>query len=189
MHTTPASLLDQLRQPAAAAAAWERLVRLYTPLLYYWVRRAGASSESAGDVVQDVLTVLVQKLPQFAYDPRRSFRNWLRTITLNKWREQVRRRQPAGLRPQDLDDASLAVPDGALTFAGDEYRRYVVRRALQLMQSEFQPSTWKACWELVVSGRPAAAVAAELGLSEGAVYVAKCRVLRRLRQELAGLLV
>jgi RNA polymerase sigma-70 factor (ECF subfamily) len=56
------------------------------------------------------------------------------------------------------------------------------------MRAEFESSTWTACWEHVVSGRSAADVAAELGISEGAVYVAKCRVLRRLRQELKGLL-
>ena len=56
------------------------------------------------------------------------------------------------------------------------------------MQTDFQPATWKACWETVVAGRHAADVAAELGLSENAVYLAKARVLRRLREELAELL-
>jgi RNA polymerase sigma-70 factor (ECF subfamily) len=56
------------------------------------------------------------------------------------------------------------------------------------MQSEFQPTTWKACWETVAHGRPAAKVAAELRISIDSVYTAKSRVLRRLRQELAGLL-
>jgi RNA polymerase sigma-70 factor (ECF subfamily) len=56
------------------------------------------------------------------------------------------------------------------------------------MQSDFQPATWRACWEHVAEGRPAAEVAAELGMTEGAVYVARCRVLRRLRSELEGLL-
>ena len=70
----------------------------------------------------------------------------------------------------------------------EEYRRYLVRRALGLMQAEFEPATWKACWEFVVHDRPAAEVAAELGLSVNAVYLAKSRVLRRLRAELRGLL-
>ena len=79
-------------------------------------------------------------------------------------------------------------PDGIGAFAEVEYQQYVTRRALELMQSEFQPTTWKAFWENVVNERPAADVAAELGLTENAVYLAKGRVLRRLRQELAGLL-
>ena len=62
------------------------------------------------------------------------------------------------------------------------------RRALRLMQTEFAPNTWKACWETVVQDRPSDEVARELGISENAVYLARCRVLRRLRQELAHLL-
>jgi RNA polymerase sigma-70 factor (ECF subfamily) len=61
-------------------------------------------------------------------------------------------------------------------------------RALEIMQAQFQPATWKACWEHPAVGRAAAEVAAELGTSEGAVYVATHRVLRRLREELEGLL-
>jgi RNA polymerase sigma-70 factor (ECF subfamily) len=80
-----------------------------------------------------------------------------------------------------------ACPDGAEAYWEAEYRRHLVGRALDLMQAEFQPTTWMACWEHVVSGKPAAEVAAQLGISLGAVRAAKCRVLRRLRQELAGL--
>ncbi len=69
-----------------------------------------------------------------------------------------------------------------------EYREYLVRRALELMQAEFQPTTWKAFWECVTANRPAAEVAGELGLTVDAVYAAKSRVLRRLREELEGLL-
>ena len=69
-----------------------------------------------------------------------------------------------------------------------EYQHHLVNRALLMMQADFEESTWKACWEMVVAGRPAASVAAELGLSVGAVYAAKFRVLKRLRRDLEGLL-
>ena len=69
-----------------------------------------------------------------------------------------------------------------------EYRGHLVRRALELMQADFEPATWKACWEMVTTERPAADIAAELRLSVGAVYAAKFRVLARLREELAGML-
>jgi RNA polymerase sigma-70 factor (ECF subfamily) len=172
MDTTSVSLLERLRQPAESQA-WGRFVDLYTPLIYYWARRVGLGSEEAADLVQDVLTLLVQKLPELQYDPEKSFRGWLRTVTLNKWRENRRRR---GI---------------ALTTAGFwqvEYQQHLVGRALKLMQAEFQESTWKACWECVVAGKPAAQVAEELGLTVDAVYAAKSRVLRRLREELTGLL-
>ncbi len=187
MHTTSPTLLDRLRRPDDGAA-WARFVGLYTPLLYYWLRRAGLQQEDASDVVQDVFLQLLQKLPEFAYDRRRSFRSWLRTVTLNKMRDRRKRRAPTPLGSDDHLLDGQAVPDGAELFAEDEYRKHLTARALELAQAEFAPATWKACWEHVVEGRPAAEVAAELGMTPGAVYAARFRVLGRLRRELDGLL-
>jgi RNA polymerase sigma-70 factor (ECF subfamily) len=186
MHTTSPTLLERLRQPAEQDA-WGKFVNLYTPLLYTWARHFGMGEADAADLVQEVFTVLVQKLPEFRYEPGKGFRNWLRTVALNKWRDHIRRKAaaPAG-GPAALDD--LAAPDDSGAFSEAEYRQHLVRRALQLMQAEFSPKTWQACWEHVAAGRPAAEVAAELGISVGSVYVAKSRVMSRLRQELTGLL-
>jgi RNA polymerase sigma-70 factor (ECF subfamily) len=187
MNTTSFSLLERLRIPAEQEA-WARFVKLYTPLLFRWARGVGLSPEEASDLVQDVLTLLVQKLPEFSYNRQKSFRGWLRTITLNKWREK--QRKPA-LPLAEVDPSQLPGKpgsDSAAAFEEADYRQYMVRRALELMQAEFQPSTWKACWECAVKGRPVAAVAKELKLTTNAVYLAKSRVLRRLHQELAGLL-
>jgi RNA polymerase sigma-70 factor (ECF subfamily) len=187
MHTTPVSLLEQLRQPSHAAA-WDRFVALYTPLLFYWARRLEPQESDAADLVQDVFTALVRELPTFTYQPAQRFRAWLWTITLNKARERRRRRAalPPEVNDTRLDQAETPSPVEEIDEA--EYRTYLVDRALQLMQADFQPVTWKACWEYVVAGRPAAEVAAELGITVNAVHLAKSRVLRRLRQELAGLL-
>jgi RNA polymerase sigma-70 factor (ECF subfamily) len=182
---TSTSLLERLRGPAEQGA-WARFVDLYTPLLFYWARRLGCQEDDAADLVQDVLTRLVLKLPEFRYDRNKSFRGWLRTVTRNVWRNRRRAGPPRQAAPTALDD--LAGPDPADEIRDAEYGQWLVGRALELMQREFQPTTWKACWEYVVAGRPAAEVAAELGLSVGAVYMAKSRVLSRLRQELAGLL-
>jgi RNA polymerase sigma-70 factor (ECF subfamily) len=187
MNTTPASLLEQLRQPAAEGA-WETFARLYTPLLFYWARRLGLQDQDAADLVQDVFAVLVQKLPEFAYDRHRSFRAWLRTITLNKWRDAHRRPASQHLRPGDEPVAPQTVPADPDVFAEEEYRKRLLARALELMQTDFQTTTWRAFWEHGICGRSAPAVAAELGLSVGAVYAAKVRVLDRLRKELQGLL-
>ncbi|HEV3080157.1 MAG TPA: hypothetical protein VGY66_10270, partial [Gemmataceae bacterium] len=81
----------------------------------------------------------------------------------------------------------VELPDFAQRFWEAEYRRELSRRALRLMQGEFAPTTWKACWETVVHDRSTDEVARELGISENAVYLARCRVLRRLREELGGL--
>jgi RNA polymerase sigma-70 factor (ECF subfamily) len=186
MHTTSVSLLERLRQPSQQEA-WGRFVELYTPLLYYWARQLGLQEQDAADLVQDVFMTLVRKLPEFSYDQNKSFRGWLRMVTLNKWREHRRRqaRQPRG-EPGALPDQ--AVPDEAEAFWEAEYRQHLVERALHLMQAECPPRPGTAGWVCAVAGRPAAEVAAELGIREGAVRAAKFRVLSRLRQELHGLL-
>jgi RNA polymerase sigma-70 factor (ECF subfamily) len=186
MHTTPVSLLERLRRPEEHQA-WEQFVALYTPLLYHWARRAGLQAQDASDLVQDVLVLLLRKLPEFTYDRGKSFRSWLRTVTLNRWRQSLRKRGlPVGTDGVNLNE--LPQDDPAAELWEEEYRRHLVRRALDLMRADFQPSTWKACWEYVVQGRPAAEVAAELGISVGAVHAARLRVLARLREELKGLL-
>jgi RNA polymerase sigma-70 factor (ECF subfamily) len=187
MHTTSISLLERVRQ-LEDRAAWEQFVTLYTPLLYFWTCRLGMKETDAGDLVQDVFTVLIEKLPEFRYDSGKSFRAWLRTITYNKWRDLQRRRAADPVRKGSEALPELPAPDVPDPFWEEEYRQHLVGRALELMRQEFQPATWKACWECVVAGRPAAEVAAELGMSVEAVYTAKSRVLRRLRQELQGLL-
>ena len=183
---TPASLLKRLRRPTDPAA-WARFVELYTPLLYAWARRAGLQQADAADLVQDVLALLFQKLPEFAYDRRRSFRNWLYTVTLNKLRENRRRRGPVAVG-DGTALADVAGPDelGALEEA--EYRRHLVQQALHALRGEFPATTWKAFQEYVMAGQPAELVAAGLGLRVGTVYAAKSRVLTRLRCELDGLL-
>ena len=191
MNTTSSSLLERLRQPAdqeATRQAWERFVKLYTPLIYHWARRLGLSHQDAPDFVQDAFSGLLQKLPEFTYDPHKRFRGWLWTVTLNQWR--ANRRQPGPVAAEEIAPhlENLAGPDEIGAVDEVEYRQYLVGRALKLMQAEFQPTTWQACWEQVVSEKSGAEVAEQLGMSVGAVYVAKSRVLRRLRQELSGLL-
>lgn len=185
MQTTSLTLLEQLRQPANETA-WNRFVQLYAPLLYYWARRTGLQEADAGDLVQEVLHLLVKKLPEFEHDGRHSFRAWLRTVTLNKWRDQQRAKK----RPPETLDSSdePAAPDDAERFWTDEYHRLLAARALEIMQMHFEPATWRACWLTVVEDRSATDVAAELRMSINAVYLARSRVLARLRLELQGLL-
>ena len=183
--TTSVSLLGRLRQPEDQEA-WRRFVHLYSPLLYYWARGVKLPIADAADLVQDVLLTVVEKMPEFAYDPSQSFRGWLRTITLNKWRERCRR-YAAAPPTTGVDVAELMDGNGTDLFAEDEYHQWLVRQALEIMQAEFEPTTWKACWEAVVGGRSAVDIAAELKVSVDVVYGAKSRVLRRLREELDGL--
>lgn len=187
MSVTPHSLLQRLRTPGDAKA-WDRFVEVYTPLLFFWVRRAGLQDCDASDVVQDVFAVLVRKLPDFEYDAGKGFRKWLRTVTLNRCRDFFRKKAATLAQANAAALEAIEAPPDDEPFWETEYRQFLVRRLLELMQAEFQPSTWQACWKSTVEGRSAADVARELNLTEGAVRAAKFRVLSRLRGELEGLL-
>lgn len=183
MDTTSLTLLERLRLPDQSES-WARFARLYTPLLLLWARRLGLQADDAANLVRDVFLTLVKKIAAFHHNGTGSFRNWLYTVLLNRHRDQCRRRS---LPFVSADLAAVAAPEEPNAAEEEEYQRLLVARALQLMQAEFSANTWKACWEHVVNGRTAAAIAADLGISPGYVYVATAKVLRRLRQELKGL--
>jgi RNA polymerase sigma-70 factor, ECF subfamily len=106
MNTTSLTLLERLKT-TDDEEAWSRFVRLYTPLLYYWCRRIGLHEQDAADLVQDVLAHLVRKLPEFKYDSVGSFRNWLRVVTVNKWRERQRKRRfPSSINGEELEQVA-----------------------------------------------------------------------------------
>lgn len=187
MNTTSTSLLERLRQ-ANEPEAWRRFVLLYTPLLFDWARGLGLQEHDVADLVQEVFAVLLRTLREFRYDRELNFRAWLRTVLRNKWREMRRKRIPTPMDARDAPLADLADPSDEAQFGEVAYREYLVQRALTLIQEDFQPQTWRAWQEFAVAGRAAAEVAQELAMSPHAVYLAKARVLRRLREELAGLL-
>jgi RNA polymerase sigma-70 factor, ECF subfamily len=191
MPETPVSLLERLRL-RPDPESWQRLVDLYAPLIRAWLPRYSLQPPDAEDLSQDVLTVLVRELPTFQHDLRPgSFRRWLRTITVNRlrnfWRSGKRRPVTAGNVDFLLDQ--LEEPDSPLCRQWDEeHDRHVVSRLLELLEPEFEPSTWRAFRLLVLEGKPTAEVAAELNMSANAVRIAKSRVLTRFRQEAEGLL-
>jgi RNA polymerase sigma-70 factor (ECF subfamily) len=192
MSDTSASLLARLRADATPAD-WRRLVELYTPLIQDWLRRQGLQAQDADDLTQEVLAALVRELPGFRYDPQRgSFRGWLRTITVNRLRDfwRARGRRPAAPADSDFERrlAELADPASDQSRQWDfEHDRHVARRLLELIRPEFEPRTWRAFQRVALEGAKPAAVAAELGVTTNAVFVAKSRILRRLRQEIQGL--
>lgn len=182
---TSISLLDRVRQ-LGDQEAWARFVHLYTPLLFLWARRLKLDADAAEELVQEVFSTLVNKLPEFQYDPSRRFRGWLWTVAVNKFRERRRQNNLVSIGP--LHSGLVDDGDAVAEFTEAEYRQFISERALQLMQQDFEPSTWRAFLEHVTLGRTAADVAAELGMSVGAVYAAKTRILARLRIDLKGLL-
>jgi RNA polymerase sigma-70 factor (ECF subfamily) len=189
MPETPVSLLERLRL-CPDEASWQRLTQLYTPWICDWLRRQGLAPADTDDLVQDVMVVLLKELPNFTHDLRRgAFRRWLRTITLNRlrvfWRQ---RRQHAPLPNLQTALDQLEDPDSDLSRAWDqEHNQHVVRRLLELIEPEFEPSTWRAFRAVVLEGKSTAEAAAALSLSPVAVRIAKSRVLSRFRREIDGL--
>ncbi|MCP4787953.1 MAG: sigma-70 family RNA polymerase sigma factor [Fuerstiella sp.] len=187
MDSTSVSLLRRLRQ-SGQETAWQRFVALYAPLIFHWGRNHGLNHADAADLVQEVLAVLVVKLPEFEYDPTQRFRGWLRTITLNRANDFHRR---DAARPNSGHSATIERTTATTNvdlFDEVEYRSFLVNRALELMRTEFRDETWQACWMQIAEGRKAADVAQELGVPLNVVYLAKSRVLSRLREELCGLI-
>lgn len=187
---TPRSLLARLAG-APGADDWRRLVDLYRPFVARWLDRAGVPRDDADDLSQDVLTVVVKEVPAFRLpDHPGAFRAWLRTIVVNRTRGYWRTRntRPAAVSAAEVLDA-LEDPASGLSGEWDrEHEAHVARQLLASLEGEFGPTTWQAFRRLMVDGAAAAEVAAELGTTVNAVLVSKSRVLRRFRQEAAGLL-
>ncbi len=183
MHSTSPSLLERLREPDQPEA-WSRFAELYTPLLYFWLRRLGLAADDAADLVQEVFLLLMVKLPRFRYRNDGSFRGWLHTLTINKYRESQRRRKESIL--DHLDEVPADEARGRLEET--EYRLHLVKQALAILQDQFPPSTWRYFEACVVAGVEPQEVADRFGVGVGTVYAAKSKVLARLRAELAGLL-
>lgn len=181
------TLLERLRTPDDQLA-WARFVDIYTPVLYRWARKSGLSDQDAGDLLQDLFIHLLKKLPEFTYDPNKGkFRGWLKMVALNQLRQKARRKRDVavGSAIEQLDQVD---EDVAEAFWKGEFRDELVSQAMIVMQRDFEPATWKACWETAITGRSAADVAGELGMTVNAVYAARSRVLRRLREEIGEML-
>jgi RNA polymerase sigma-70 factor (ECF subfamily) len=189
---TSASLLERLRT-APDEAAWRRLHDLYRPLIERWLRRDSSLGEEAEDLVQEVLGVLVQELPGFQRLRTGSFRRWLRTITAYRlaayYRSRKNRPRVLGAPMEECPLAQLADPNSELSRLWDEeHDRYVLRRLMELIGPQFEPTTVTAFRRIAFDGMAPAQVAVELGLSLNAVLLAKSRVLSQLRQEAEGLI-
>ena len=161
LSITPASLLQRLRA-SNPAEAWVQFVELYSLLLFYWARQAKLQEADAADMVQEVIAILVRELPSFEYDRARGVRRWLRTVAVNKWRETMRRKQVDPARSRGELAVEIEAPADADPFWEREYRQIVTRRLLEVMKTDFEPSTWQACWETTVEGHSAADVGREL---------------------------
>ena len=188
MLSTQLSLLERLKTAGADSPDWLHLHATYLPLIEAWLAKIPGARAESDDLAQEVLIVLVRELPGFQSRGPGSFRAWLRQITINQTRAFFKKRgkQPgAALGGEDENLlAQLEDSDSALAQQWDrDHDRHVCQKLLQTVKNDFEPTTWEAFCRFALHEQPAAKVAAELGLSENAVLLAKARVLKRLREE------
>ncbi len=192
MNETRQSLL--FRAQSGEADAWKDLTDLYRPLIIGWLLRQGVPAVDLEDLSQDVLLTVVKHLPTFEHSGHRgAFRSWLRTIvcsrTSNYWRATGASTQASGGSGATAALQQIEDPDSDLNRQWDhEHDRYIIRCLLDLIEAEFEPPTLRAFRRLALEEASGAEVAEELGMSVAAVYVAKSRVLQRIRQQAEGLI-
>jgi len=176
--------------------AWRRVVELYGPFVYSWCRRWDIEPSAAADVVQEVFQRAAGAIDRFRRDGAgTTFRGWLWTIARNQARDYfaARAKRPEAVGGTDFQArlAQLSAPlderSGDAASPPDEAAA-CMRRAVDLIRSDFQPQTWLVFWRTTIDRQSSSEVAAELGISKGAVRQAKHRVLERLREQFAELL-
>ncbi|RLS55135.1 MAG: sigma-70 family RNA polymerase sigma factor [Planctomycetota bacterium] len=190
--STSHSLLMRLR--TNDVQAWKRLSELYGPMVYGWCRAAGLKPEDAADATQNVFQSVFTGFMKFRKErPGDRFRGWLWTITRNRVNDYFRQEKdaPAGRGGSSAHPHTLQWPQNLMPEEQDPETMVtetaqLVRRALELVQAEFEIRTWQACLKTTMDGQSVADVAAELKMTVGAVYVARSRVLKRIREELEG---
>jgi RNA polymerase sigma-70 factor (ECF subfamily) len=187
-------LLARLANPKDCAA-WQQFVELYGSLVYGFARQRGLQDADAADLTQEVFLAIAQSAGRWHYNPGRgSFRGWLYGLTRNKIATFLRgrRAQPVGSGDSNtyvrLTERPSPMPDREVVWE-QEFQQQLVRLAARQIQDSFAPTTWMAFWRTAVEGKCGAAVAEELGLSVGAVYVARSRVLSRLTDRVREMLV
>jgi RNA polymerase sigma-70 factor (ECF subfamily) len=179
--------------------AWEQIVYLYSPLVHRWCYRRHLKADDIPGIGQDVFLALFKNLGQFRKDQEGyGFRKWLWTITTNKINDHLRKLQdePPGVGGSTARELLENYPDGPTKSESEsdgrptshEERLMLLRRALDLVKSDFEPRTYEAFREVVLNNQAPGDVARLLGMkSVGAVYTARSRVMRRLHELLSQL--
>ena len=189
---TSTSLLERL-QKSPDESDWSQLVEIYTPLIRGWLRRYSQYDQDADDVQQEVLSVVIRKLPLFERQRTGSFRNWLRTICVNCLRDswRAKRFRPAATGGSDFRAVLEELEDPHSQLAqiwNQEHDQHVLQSLLQQIRPTLPNETWQAFQAVTVEGEGAADVAERLGMSVNSVYIAKSRVMARLREIGRGLI-
>lgn len=191
MTPTSISLLERLHDDHSGA--WNQWQAIYAPMLRAWMRRYDVQDADADDLIQEVMLAVAKEVGTFDHNGRYgAFRSWLKRILVHRLRDFWRARQRRAVATGDSDVfqrlKQLEDPASELSQLWDhEHDRYVLGKLLVLAEPNFAPETWRAFRRVVIDRVSAVEVATECGMTPNAVFVAKSRVLSRLRQEAAGL--
>ena len=183
---TRLSLLVRLRD-TRDDRAWAQFVELYAPLVFRFARKHGLQDADAADLTQDVLQAVSGGIRNFDYDPRRgTFRGWLFTVVRNKLRNflAVQDRPGRGRGDTDAQHRLQELPareEDQSAWWDEEYERRVFAWAAEQARGAFSEATWQAFWQTAVEGKTGPQAAQALGMSVAAVYLAKGRVMNRLK--------
>ena len=191
---TQLTLLVRIRD-AGDQEAWGRFVDLYAPLVYGFLRKRGLQDADSADLTQDVLRQVALAVKSLVYDAKRgSFRSWLFTVVQNRltdhWRKEGIREQGTGDTDAQRQLNNIPQSDGLDASAewNADYERQLFHFAANTVKQDFTPVTWQAFWLTSVEGMRGKDVAEQLGLSVAAVYLAKGRVMTRLKDQIRMLI-
>jgi RNA polymerase sigma factor (sigma-70 family) len=188
---TRITLLGRLRHDPSNQAAWGEFVEHYGSKIYGWCRKWNLQEADAQDVTQNVLLKLAKKLQEFSYDPTRSFRAWLKTLTHHAWSDFVESQHRPGLGSGDSRVASILqsveARDDLVKHLEAEFDREILEEAMGRVRLRVAPQTWSAFVLTALEGLSGAEAAARIPMQVAQVFVAKRRVQKMLHEEIAKL--
>jgi RNA polymerase sigma-70 factor, ECF subfamily len=164
------------------ASAWSEFVQVYSPLIYDFCRTRELQASDAADVTQEVLLRVSKAIRQFEYDRSKGFfRDWLARIVLNEIRRLAKKQAHIVTAPKELDEDSKALASSW----NEQFQQYIFSKALERSKLHFNEETWKMFELSWLDKLPAEQVAEKTGVGVERIYVARSRVLKRLRYEVA----
>lgn len=185
---TNKSLLDAVRENPEADA-WFRLVNIYDPLIAGWLRRSGVDEAEVPDISQEVLVAVVEQIKKFEHNGQKgAFRNWLKRITYYRCQRFWENKKTKAKEQAVLSLGRLEDPKSELSQQWDlEHDQHVLSRILQLIESEFSEKAFQAFRRTTIQGEAPADVAADLNISTAQIYKYRFRIMKRLKEDAAGL--
>lgn len=185
---TSATLLGRLRQVPPDQAAWARFADRYGRKIYGWCRQWKLQEADAEDVTQGVLLKLAEKMRGFEYDPARSFRAWLKTVTRHAWLDACGPRPAAAGGSQAVERLqTVEAREDLVRRLDEEFDRELLDEASARVRERVAPKTWEAFERTALRGESGAEAGAALGMKVATVFVARSKVQKMLQEELQKL--